>query len=174
MNTIGRRHSEVLAICRGGNAIGGTGRRPIVLPVEARQPRRPDTLSGRARSEDQTPKDLHDTLFPGRPQASQHCLGIRRHAASDIGFGPDDPLSPRHAIGAGRGPELCRGRAWADTLAHDGTNSPDFPRSFAAARLHPMSIPMFSGKPSSGSAKPSAGRPRNGRRGARTSATKAK
>ena len=94
MNTIGRRHSEVLAICRGGNAIGGTGRRPIVLPVEARQPRRPDTLSGRARSEDQTPKDLHDTLIPGRPQASQHCLGIRRHAASDIGFGPDDPLSP--------------------------------------------------------------------------------
>jgi hypothetical protein len=34
----------------------------------------------------------------------------------------------------GRGPELCRGRAWADTVAHDGTNSPDFPRYFRRRR----------------------------------------
>jgi hypothetical protein len=71
-----KRNRAVMAFTLLTGARDGAG----VISVEARQRICPDCLSGWTRGEDQAAKDLHVALFPGWPQTSQHCLGIRRHA----------------------------------------------------------------------------------------------
>jgi hypothetical protein len=64
------------------------GWRAGVLSVEARQPGRRDSISGRPRGEHEAPKDLRDPFFPGRPGAPRHRVGLHHRAHKGAGLRP--------------------------------------------------------------------------------------